>query len=43
LIAGIAAHGISPVIDSRFEFGNAKLAYEKLMTRDVFGKVVISH
>ncbi|CAD0266866.1 zinc-dependent alcohol dehydrogenase family protein [Pseudomonas veronii] len=43
LIAGIAAHGISPVIDSRFEFGDAKRAYEKLMTRDVFGKVVISH
>lgn len=43
LIAGIAAHAISPVIDSCFEFDDAKRAYEKLMTRDVFGKVVIRH
>jgi NADPH:quinone reductase-like Zn-dependent oxidoreductase len=43
LIAFVASHGIKPVIDSRFAFEDAKLAYTKLMARNVFGKVVINH
>ncbi|MCC8911809.1 NAD(P)-dependent alcohol dehydrogenase [Xanthomonas euvesicatoria] len=42
LIQFITASGIRPVIDSRFAFEDAKLAYEKLISRNVFGKVVIS-
>ncbi|MDT3253752.1 NAD(P)-dependent alcohol dehydrogenase [Serratia sp. root2] len=43
LVRFIAEHKIRPVIDSRFAFDDAKLAYERLMTRNVFGKVVVNH
>lgn len=39
----MAEHKIRPVIDSRFAFDDAKLAFEQLMTRNVFGKVVVNH
>ena len=43
LVRFISEHSIRPVIDSSFAFDDAKLAFERLMTRDVFGKVVIMH
>lgn len=43
LVRFIAEHGIRPVIDSRFAFDDAKRAFERLMTRNVFGKVVVNH
>ncbi len=39
----IAEHKIRPVIDSRFGFDEATLAFERLMTRNIFGKVVVTH
>ncbi|MDR6858692.1 NAD(P)-dependent alcohol dehydrogenase [Variovorax guangxiensis] len=39
----IAMHNIHPRIDSEYEFDDAKLAFQRLMTRNVFGKVVIRH
>jgi NADPH:quinone reductase-like Zn-dependent oxidoreductase len=32
---------VRPVIDSVFEFGEAKKAYEKLLSRQFFGKIVV--
>ena len=43
LIECVRTNDIHPVIDSLFKFDEAKLAYERLMTRNVFGKVVITH
>lgn len=43
LVRFIAEHKIRPVIDSRFPFDDAKAAFERLMTRNVFGKLVINH
>lgn len=43
LVRFIAEHKIRPVIDSRFTFDDAKAAFERLMTRNVFGKLVINH
>lgn len=43
LVRFIAEHRIHPVIDSRFAFDDAKRAFERLMTRNIFGKVVVSH
>lgn len=43
LVRFIAEHKIRPVIDSRFPFVDAKAAFERLMTRNVFGKLVINH
>ncbi|MCI4002127.1 NAD(P)-dependent alcohol dehydrogenase [Dickeya dianthicola] len=43
LVRFIARHQIRPVIDSRFAFDDAKLAFERLMTRNIFGKVVVNH
>lgn len=43
MMSFIAAHSIHPRIDSEYAFGDAKLAFQRLMTRDVFGKVVIRH
>lgn len=39
----IATHNIRPRIDSEYAFDDAKLAFQRLMTRNVFGKVVIRH
>lgn len=39
----IAMHNIHPRIDSEYAFDDAKLAFQRLMTRNVFGKVVIRH
>jgi len=39
----MATHDIHPHIDSHHAFDDAKLAFQKLMTRNVFGKVVIRH
>lgn len=39
----IATHDIHPHIDSEYAFDDAKLAFQRLMTRNVFGKVVIRH
>ncbi|MES2948533.1 MAG: NAD(P)-dependent alcohol dehydrogenase [Pseudomonadota bacterium] len=43
LVWFITEHKISPTIDSRYTFDDAKLAFERLVTRSVFGKVVIKH
>lgn len=43
LVRFISEHNISPVIDSRYAFDDAKLAFERLVTRNIFGKVVVSH
>lgn len=43
LVRFITEHRISPVIDSRYAFDDAKFAFERLMTRNIFGKVVIRH
>ncbi|WP_080931325.1 zinc-dependent alcohol dehydrogenase family protein [Xanthomonas arboricola] len=43
LVRFVAEHNIRPVIDSRFAFDDATLAFERLMTRNVFGKLVINH
>lgn len=43
LVLFIGEQKISPVIDSHFTFDDATSAYERLMTRNVFGKVVINH
>lgn len=43
VIAAVEHHGIRPVIDSRFSFENAKVAFEHFARRNVFGKVVIIH
>jgi NADPH:quinone reductase-like Zn-dependent oxidoreductase len=43
LVRFIAEHKIRPVVDSSFAFDDAKLAFERLMARDVFGKLVINH
>ncbi|QBZ90618.1 NAD(P)-dependent alcohol dehydrogenase [Pseudomonas viciae] len=43
LVRFIAEHKIRPVIDSRFPFVDAQAAFERLMTRNVFGKLVINH
>lgn len=34
-------HYLRPVVDSVFEFDNAKGAYEKLLSRQFFGKIVV--
>ena len=39
----ITQHKIRPTIDSRYKFDDAKLAFEHLISRNVFGKVVINH
>lgn len=43
LVRFITEHKISPVIDSRYTFDDAKLAFERLVTRNIFGKVVVNH
>lgn len=43
MLCFIEAHGIHPRIDSEFAFDDAKPAFQRLMTRNVFGKVVIRH
>ncbi len=32
---------LKPVVDSVFAFGEAKKAYEKLLSRQFFGKIVV--
>lgn len=39
----VVRHAIRPLIDSSWDFDDAKSAYERLLTRSVFGKVVIKH
>jgi NADPH:quinone reductase-like Zn-dependent oxidoreductase len=43
LVRFIAKHKISPIIDSRYAFDDAKHAFERLTTRNIFGKVVVNH
>jgi D-arabinose 1-dehydrogenase-like Zn-dependent alcohol dehydrogenase len=43
LLRFIAQNKIRPCIDSRHDFDSAKLAYERLIGRNIFGKVVITH
>lgn len=43
LVRFIAEHNIRPIIDSRFAFDDAKLAFERLMARNIFGKIVVNH
>lgn len=43
LIRFITQHDIHPVIDSTWDFDDAKLGIERLVTRNVFGKVVIKN
>lgn len=37
----VSAHKIRPVIDSVFDFDNARAAFDQLSNRNVFGKVII--
>lgn len=37
----LAPQKLRPVIDSVFEFGDARKAYEKLLSRQFFGKIVV--
>ncbi|WP_027685611.1 zinc-dependent alcohol dehydrogenase family protein [Rhizobium leguminosarum] len=37
----VSAHKIRPVIDSHFGFDEARAAYDRLSSRNVFGKIVI--
>ena len=39
----VVRHAIRPSIDSSWDFDDAKNAYARLLTRSVFGKVVIKH
>lgn len=39
----IKTHSIHPCIDRAYSFDDAKLAFARLMGRDVYGKVVIKH
>ncbi|NDZ18960.1 alcohol dehydrogenase [Variovorax sp. WS11] len=43
LVSFVAAHKIAPLIDSRYAFEDANRAFERMVTRDIFGKIVISH
>jgi len=43
LLALMAKTGVRPVIDSVHPFSNARAAFERLHSGDVFGKVVIDH
>ncbi|KQW01408.1 alcohol dehydrogenase [Rhizobacter sp. Root1221] len=43
LVRFITEHKIRPVIDSRYAFDDAKLGFDRLVTRNIFGKVVINH
>jgi NADPH:quinone reductase-like Zn-dependent oxidoreductase len=39
----VADKGVRPVIDEVFEFADARQAFEKLASGDVFGKLVLKH
>ncbi|MEV6968888.1 zinc-binding dehydrogenase [Hamadaea sp. NPDC051192] len=43
LIDLVATQGVRPVIDEVFAFADARQAFEKLATGDVFGKLVLAH
>lgn len=43
LLQFIKQHKIRPCIDSTWDFGDAKCGFERLIARNVFGKVVIKH
>lgn len=42
LVQFMVQHAIRPQIDSRWDFSDTKSAYARLMTRSIFGKVVIT-
>ena len=39
----IFLHNLHPVIDSAFDFADARAAYERLASRNILGKIVIRH
>jgi D-arabinose 1-dehydrogenase-like Zn-dependent alcohol dehydrogenase len=43
LLALLAKTGVRPVIDSVHPFSDARAAFERLHSGDVFGKVVLDH
>ncbi|MBB5871805.1 NADPH:quinone reductase-like Zn-dependent oxidoreductase [Allocatelliglobosispora scoriae] len=43
LVQLVADRGVQPVIDSTFDFADARSAFERLATGDIFGKIVIRH
>ncbi|POZ62959.1 zinc-dependent alcohol dehydrogenase family protein [Chromobacterium alticapitis] len=43
MLRAIGRHGLRPVIDRAFPFGDARAAFEHLEARRHFGKVVIQH
>lgn len=43
LLRFVTHHAIRPCIDSTWDFGDAKRGFERLISRNVFGKVVIKH
>jgi NADPH:quinone reductase-like Zn-dependent oxidoreductase len=43
LVRLIVDRGVKPVIDSTFDFADARSAFERLATGDIFGKIVIRH
>jgi NADPH:quinone reductase-like Zn-dependent oxidoreductase len=43
VIATVARYDMHPVIDSRFAFEDTKSAWERFASRNLFGKVVITH
>lgn len=43
LVELVAAHGVEPVVDSVFDFADARQAFERLDSGEVFGKIVLKH
>ncbi|NUT36050.1 MAG: zinc-binding dehydrogenase [Hamadaea sp.] len=43
LVDLVAEHGVEPVVDSVFDFADARQAFERLNSGDVFGKIVLKH
>ncbi|HEY8472704.1 MAG TPA: zinc-binding dehydrogenase, partial [Natronosporangium sp.] len=43
LLEFVTGHGIKPVIDSEYGFTEARAAFERLASGNVFGKVVLDH
>jgi D-arabinose 1-dehydrogenase-like Zn-dependent alcohol dehydrogenase len=43
LLAMCADRGIRPVVDSVFPFAEARQAFTKLASGDLFGKIALSH
>ena len=43
LLALVSERGIKPVIDSVYDFADARAAFEHLATGNIFGKIILHH